>query len=280
MNLIKSIKYRYSHKRKYFRDSKCLYDWAEKSDALKGDSLFHAEWLRDFGCWTREFSGRYFGEDVVLLCNGPSLNKIDFELLKGKHLIGLNKIHLLLETVDLKLAFHVAINRLVIEQSIEEFEKLVCPSFVSARGLQEEARTETSCHLLSTGTENKSPYFCHDMVRAPICEGWTVTYAALQLAYYMGFQNVYITGMDHNFKCSGNPNEKQTLNEPDPNHFDPRYFSGNSWQLPDLEGSEISYRLAKFAYERSGRKIFDATVGGHCDIFDKVDFFEAMKRFG
>jgi hypothetical protein len=59
----------------------------------------------------------------------------------------------------------------------------------------------------------------------------------------------------------------------DPNHFSGKYFGkGFRWQLPDLEGSERAYRMARAAFEADGRKVVDATVGGKLTVFEKVDF--------
>jgi len=59
----------------------------------------------------------------------------------------------------------------------------------------------------------------------------------------------------------------------DPNHFSAAYFGkGFRWQLPDLETSEIGYRMARQAYEKAGRRVLDATVGGKLDIFEKVNY--------
>ena len=43
------------------------------------------------------------------------------------------------------------------------------------------------------------------------------------------------------------------------------------WQLPDLLNSEVSYSLAKQNYEAFGRKIYNATVGGNLELFDRVN---------
>lgn len=211
------------------------------------------------------------------MCNGPSLNHVPFDRLANLHVIGLNKVHLLLERQKLDLAFHVAVNPLVIEQAMNDFELLDCPSFLSMAAVSALDRVNTSCNLLSCSTETFGPYFSTNFLDRPIHEGWTVTFVALQLAYLMGFQRIFIVGMDHSFHSHGKANERQFLDQPDLNHFDPRYFSGNNWHLPDLEGSEIAYRLAKFVWERSGREIIDATVNGKCDIFQKMDQEEAFR---
>jgi Protein of unknown function DUF115 len=276
--MIHKIKKRLARNSKRLSDFSQILRWAWDIESVPRDRLNHAIWLNHHASWLSEASDKYTGQDVVLLCNGPSLNKIDFDLLQNKHVIGLNKIHFLLEKHPLKLCFHVAVNDLVIEQSIDDFEKLTIPSYISMRGFMKLARNKTRCNLLSTSTEDEGPHFCTDLRRDPVNEGWTVTFAALQLAYLMGFERVFITGMDHNFQYSGKPNEEQKLDQPDANHFDPRYFSGQKWHLPDLEGSEISYKLAKFMYERKERRIIDATIGGHCQIFDKMDFSQAMSE--
>ncbi|TLN09849.1 DUF115 domain-containing protein, partial [bacterium] len=119
-----------------------------------------------------------------------------------------------------------------------------------------------------TGEEN----FNGD-VRGRVYEGFTVTYVALQLAFYMGFEQVILIGVDHNFVTQGPANQAVVSQGEDPNHFAPNYFgAGFKWQLPDLDGSERAYRMARQAYEAAGRSVVDATVGGKLTVFPKVDY--------
>src|SRR3546814_12759768 len=90
-------------------------------------------------------------------------------------------------------------------------------------------------------------------------EGWTVTYAALQVAYYLGFKEVILIGMDHRYEYTGDPNQTQVLDGPDLTHFSSDYFGhGQHWDNPDLAHSEESYRIARAESERDGRRIIDA----------------------
>ena len=117
-----------------------------------------------------------------------------------------------------------------------------------------------------------NPAFATD-VRGRVWEGATVTYVAMQLAFYMGFEQVILIGVDHSFKAKGEPNKTIVSEGDDESHFDPKYFGkGFRWQLPDLETSELAYRRAKQVYQQHGRQILDATVGGQLDVFPKVDF--------
>jgi hypothetical protein len=90
----------------------------------------------------------------------------------------------------------------------------------------------------------------------------------------MGFQEVILIGVDHHFVEEGTPNIVELReSEVDQSHFAPNYFpKGVKWQLPDLQHAENAYTLARDTYDRNGRRVIDATVGGKCPIFEKVEF--------
>lgn len=214
------------------------------------------------------FKDRHAGQRCILVCNGPSLNAMELAFLRREIVIGLNKIYLGLDRFGFHPRYLVAVNDRVIAQSVEAFRKLNCVKFISQRnaGLVDE---DGLTHYIET-TAPKRRFFTN--IQEGVCEGGTVTYAALQIAFYMGFQDVYIVGMDHRFEYSGEPNEARVLEGADPNHFDPNYFGGGQqWNNPDLERSEASYQIARQVFEQAGRRIFDATVGGDCTVFEKVD---------
>ena len=235
-------------------------------------NLSYLTWLFFYASKLRFFKDLHQGEDCFIMGNGPSLNKIDLSRLNHFHVFGLNKIYLLLDKIELNLSYHVAVNPFVIQQSKEALESLSCPTFLSYCAAKNVIDSKSHVYFIATSSGIS---FHKDIINI-LSEGWTVTYVALQLAYYMGFHRVFLIGVDHNFSTQGDPNETQILQGDDPNHFDPNYFKDQQWQLPDLDGSELSYHLARFSYERSGRKIFDATVGGKLTIFDKIEFEQAL----
>ncbi len=157
---------------------------------------------------------------------------MDLKPLKSYHTFGLNKIYLIFDRVDLDLSYHVAVNPLVIEQSAKEFEALSCPSFLPYRAARNLVSYLEHIYFIATG----GFFSFQDEITREINEGYTVTYVAMQIAYYMGFSKIFLIGVDHNFKAIGNPNEKQFLQGKDINHFDPNYFKNKEWHLPDLNG--------------------------------------------
>ena len=221
----------------------------------------------------QKFHNLHEGESCFIIGNGPSLNQTDLSKLNSYHTFGLNKIYLIFDRVELNLSYHVAVNPLVIKQSVNYFQSLKCPSFLSFRAAKGVIRPLKHVHFIIT---NGLTTFQSNVQYEAISEGYTVTYVAMQLAYYMGFSQIFLIGVDHNFKVSGSPNEQQLLAGEDPNHFSANYFKDQDWHLPDLEGSELGYHNAKFYYKRDNRIIYDATVGGKLSIFPKISFEEAL----
>ncbi len=235
-------------------------------------------WRRDSIDRLGEWKDRCNGQRAFIIGNGPSLNQTDLSKLRGEFTFGLNRIFLMFPTLGFQTSCLVSVNDLVIEQSLSEITVLPIPTFLSWRShrfFSQPASTRVSPIFLYTTYE--SPKFATD-VRGRLWEGATVTYVALQLAYFMGFQQVVLVGVDHNFASKGQANKTVVSQGDDPNHFSPAYFGkGFRWQLPDLDTSEIGYCLARDAYRRDGREVLDATIGGKLTVFPKVEYRSLFK---
>lgn len=237
------------------------------------EALRYIHWRRKYAPKLRQFKDIHKGQDCFILGNGPSLNRMDLAPLANFHTFGLNKIFLIFDRVDLDLSYLVSTNALVIEQAHKEFEEMKCPVFLSytaSQGVVADKPHIQRMHTLNTWS------FYEDLAQ-PICEGNTVTYVALQIAYYMGFERVFLVGVDHNFQQSGQAHETQVFQGEDVNHFHPDYFKGQKWQLADVYGSEVSFHLANYYYSKAGRQVIDATVGGKLTVFPKISYEEALK---
>lgn len=231
--------------------------------------------------WRREsirrlaaLKDKYKGRRAFIIGNGPSLKQTDLTKLKNEFTFGLNRIYLLFPELGFPTTFLVSVNDLVIEQCAREMTVLEIPKFIAWRSHRHFAQLPLTNDQLPTFlyTTYTGPKFAKD-VRGRVWEGATVTNVALQLAFHMGFQQVILIGVDHNFASKGEANKTVVSEGDDPNHFSPNYFGkGFRWQLPDLETSEMAYRMARQAYESAGREALDATVGGKLTVFKKVEY--------
>ena len=213
------------------------------------------------------------GQRAVIIGNGPSLNQTDLSKLRNEFTFGLNRIYLMFPKLGFSTSCLVSVNDLVIEQSLSEIMALNIPTFLSWRSRRFfDPASPLSSLPTFLYTTYESPKFARD-ARGRLWEGATVTNVALQLAYHMGFQQVILIGVDHTFASKGKANQTVVSEGDDPNHFSAGYFGkGFRWQLPDLDTSEVGYRMARQAYERDGRQVLDATIGGKLTVFSKVEY--------
>ena len=230
----------------------------------------------------KDYKDVYRGKRAFIIGNGPSLKLTDLSKLKNEITFGMNRIYLMFPELGFKTTFLSVVNDLVIEQTASDLASLEIPKFITWR-----SRRYFDKSRFSDPNDPQLPTFLYTTYDAPgfsrdvsgrIWEGATVTYVTMQIAFHMGFDEVILIGVDHNYTTTGKPNTTVTSEGDDPNHFSSQYFGkGFRWQLPDLETSEIAYKMARQAYENAGRKIVDATIGGKLTIFEKVEYKSLFK---
>lgn len=217
---------------------------------------------------------RYAGERCVIIGNGPSLRETDLSLLRNEHTFALNRGYLLFDRIGVPTTFLVAVNQYVVQQFADEL--LAVPSLKFASWRTRRLTPDREDLILVRRSRRFS--FSPNVATYGAWEGATVTYIAMQLAFHLGFQKVILIGVDHSFATTGPANKLVTAAGPDPNHFDPSYFGpGVKWQLPDLEMSEVAYRLARDHFAAQGREVVDATIGGRLTVFPKVDYERVIR---
>jgi hypothetical protein len=243
--------------------------------------LKRIKWMIHYSAWQskrklKRLKDTHVGETAVILCNGPSLLKVDFDALQrsGVYCFGLNKINLLFARTSFRPSCIVAVNPFVIQQNADFYNNTDIPIFIDKCGLGGVKIRENVAFLDSTDF----PSFARDC-SISIFQGYTVTYVAMQLAYHMGFTRVALVGADHNFAVKGPSNMTVVSGEKDESHFDPNYFAGGvKWQLPDLFNSEVYYTMAREEFKSNGRIIVNATDGGQLEVFGRVTLQEFLCR--
>lgn len=226
-------------------------------------------WRRQSLARLAELKDSQRGKRAFILGNGPSLRNTDVSKLKDELTFGMNRVYLAFPEWGFATSYFVCVNDLVIEQTVAEIQALQMPKFLSWRSRR---YIEPDQHTMFLHSTYDGPTFATD-ARRRLWEGATVTYVSLQLAYYMGFETVILIGVDHNFSAKGTPNTTVVSQGEDKDHFNAGYFgAGFRWQLPDLDTSEISYAMARQAFEADGRQVLDATIGGKLTVFPKVDY--------
>jgi hypothetical protein len=125
------------------------------------------------------------------------------------------------------------------------------------------------------------PRFSTDFSKKAYC-GQSVTFINLQLAYFMGFSEVYLIGMDFSYNIPASAiraGDLITSTEDDTNHFNSAYFGkGKTWKDPKLDRVLQNYVMAKRMFESDGRRIYNATEGGNLEAFPRVSYSEIFDK--
>lgn len=232
----------------------------------------------------RGFRDIHKGERCFIIGNGPSLNKTDLSLLENEYSIAVNGIFYKTEEMGYRPTYFVCEDNFVVADNLEKIKEYQPKShsfFPSIYRSQIGEKADTSYFLMNRGYYEKTgpnfqiPRFSTDIAARAYC-GQSVTYVNLQLAYHMGFSEVYLVGMDFSYAIPDSAEVSGTditSTEDDPNHFHPDYFGkGKRWSDPQLDMVMRNYEMAKITYDWAGRKIYNATIGGHLELFERVDY--------
>ena len=222
-----------------------------------------------------KFKDIHKGKRCFIVANGPSLKKTDLSLLNDEITIGMNRIYLMKDVNGFQPNYLVVADMEVqLKQFPEEYNEVNLTRFYNWNL----RRLFTESENLIFFKESFNPDFRPDFL-GRIGTGKSVTFACIQLAFFMGFSEVILIGKDHHYKISGTPHISVNANGNEENHFIKGYYKkGMKWDIPNHIGEEYSYLKARKAFEKAGRKILDATIEGHLQVFEKVDYYSLFKK--
>jgi len=227
-----------------------------------------------------EFRDLHKGQRCFILGGGPSLKKIDPTLLADEHTFGMNGIFLIYDWLGFEPTYYAVDDFLVYSDRFQDIKDFVNDSTCFfPRQFECYGFNRPNHHYYRAIYDLEEtpdwPRFSKDPSQLAYFGG-TVSYTCMQLALYMGFEEVVLLGMDHSYVVP--PDVDIRGNEwisrsDDPNHFHPDYFgAGYRWQDPRTDRMEKAYIRARAQYEAAGRRIVNATVGGKLEVFERVDY--------
>lgn len=229
------------------------------------------------------YHDQYKGQRCFIVGNGPSLNKCNLSFLDNEYSFGVNGIFYKTRECGFVPTFYVVEDGHVLDDRLAEIAAYEAEHKFTLARYADKFDESSRMQFLSSDSgfydskhySYQVPRFSHDCSEVVYC-GQSVTYINLQLAYYMGFTEVYLIGMDFSYsvpqstKIDGCTFISQ---EDDPNHFHPDYFGkGKKWHDPKIDLVGLNYQKAKEVFENAGRKIYNATVGGKLEVFERVRY--------
>jgi hypothetical protein len=233
----------------------------------------------------KALKGKYSGERVFVIGNGPSLNETALYLLKDEYKICFNHFNLMSERIGWKPDFYMVTDSFVIKDIFEELNKSIL-SKIKYAFFPDLHPSNTNFKKYIENRENvlwlqmDNPAFSQKLPHCGI--NATVVNAALQVMAYVGFSEIYILGVDASYVFENHKtkkiNSRDLLSqEEDPNHFDPRYFGkGRKYHFQPMDEMIQRLAAARTFFERIGVKIYNSGVGGKLNVFERKDLYNVL----
>lgn len=221
-----------------------------------------------------ELKGTFSGRRCFIMGNGPSLLKCDLSLLENEITICSNAQYLIWDDMGFVPTFLTVEDRLVAEDRASELCALNQTIKVFPRDLLYCLRGSADTIFVNFARDYQPfPQFTSDFQQI-VYWGGTVTMLNLQLAYYLGCDEIYLVGFDHHYEVPKvMDGHVITSHGDDVNHIHPKYFGeGYRWHDPNLARMEQAYSVARRFLEANGITVRNATIGGHLEVFERIDY--------
>lgn len=214
--------------------------------------------------------------------NGPSLNDTDLSLLAGEATFAVNGFFLKARELPWSPTFYVVEDHLVAEDRADEINAINYSVKLFPANLAYCLTEDDQTIFFDHRPRISYPHGFDFSMDADRCTyaGCTVTFTCLQLAAFLGFQEIYLIGVDADYaipddalRSSDYGVQILDMKSDDPNHFHPNYFGkGYRWHDPQVDKMLEAYRQARAVTERHGIRILNAGIGGKLEVFPRVEY--------
>lgn len=236
----------------------------------------------------RSLKDMYKGKRCFIIGTGPSLTTKDLDTLLDHNEIcfASNKIFKIYESTEWRPQLYCVSDYEVFEFYYDTICDLNIPMkfLVDIRGkrdvdpLKMDGENKYIFNIFREFEYNQiegkqMPVFSEEADKYVVDGGMTVTYSMIQIAYYLGFSELYLLGIDFDYgDMSGNDKNKN-------DHFCKNYIEPDEKvNYPHIEESLLAYKSARAFSESHNMKIMNATRGGKLEVFERVDFDSLFYR--
>ncbi len=237
----------------------CELEWEKYYETIFSPEFYYYPELE-------RFKNLHQGKRCFIVATGPSLLTEDLDKLYEHNEIcmSMNGIFAAFDKTRWRPDYYLAGDvSAIIRWNQEITSKIVSEVFIADMNWiwdkEEVNETMHKWHIFRDMVNGKVPLFSDDFARGTY-SGWTITYdGALQLAVYMGFSEIYLLGVDCNYKKNSQSNyffkqdQKDTMNHCENDMI-------------------LAYRAAEQYARVHGIRIYNATRGGMLEEFERVDF--------
>ena len=231
-------------------------------------------------CGIRPLKDIYKGQACVVIGNGPSLKVEDLTKLHelGIPTLACNRIHLIFPQTPWRPDYYFMSDEKLVKQYDDNVPDIPVDHRLFPKQHRGQIRNGRFYNTLCFDYE-KEGKFSLDAAKG-IYPAASVTTEMIQFAYYMGFSEIYLIGVDFSYAVTQKVDDKTYAYQGENNYFIPGYLKpGEVADMPNVNANLLGFHAARQAIEAQGRKIQNATRGGKLEVFERVDLDMLFRKW-
>ena len=240
--------------------------------------------ITKYGKAIRALKDSHKGEKCFVIGNGPSLTAADLDRLQdsGIPTFAMNRVFKLFPQTIWRPTYYISEDILILKDTITDVEEI--PSEITFIPINLHWYENIDVHnaqyfWMDYNSELQESFgLSLDCARAVRCRG-TVTSTCIQFAVYMGFSEIYLLGIDHNYSKSIDLNGNVVEDKSVKDYFVDNYDSDIKDQVVhDMRAPTLAFCAAEQLSRKLGSfRVYNATRGGKLEIFERVSFDKIVK---
>ena len=219
------------------------------------------------------------GEKCFVIGNGPSLTAEDLDRLQdsGIPTFAMNRVFKFFPQTKWRPTYYISEDILILKDTIPDVEAI--PSEITFIPVNlhwyENVDVKGAQYFwMDYNSELKESFgLSLDCAHAVRCRG-TVTSTCIQFAEYMGFTEIYLLGIDHNYSKSIDMNGNVVEDKSVKDYFVDNYDTDIKDQVVhDMRAPTLAFCDVEQLSRKLGTfRVFNATRGGKLEVFERVNF--------
>lgn len=224
------------------------------------------------------YQDKHQGERCFVIGNGPSLTPQDLERLKGEYSFGCNMVYKIFDRTSWRPTYHCVSDMMLSQCKGREFAQYVESPFFTLRSRYREMEDYPEGTVYVYDVNHKHYRVSGHLLWYVVRSKATVVLFMIELAMYMGFQEIYLLGVDctSSFEKQGHFVENyvsKDLQEKD------RERTRDIMRNPQATEEEIRryhlerdiqrYEKIRKAAQKRRVRIYNATRGGRLEVFPR-----------
>lgn len=232
-----------------------------------------------FGSRIASLKNTHSGDMCFIIGNGPSLRPKDLDVLQSNRVdsFAANRIYKIFDKSNWRPKYYLCEDPTIMMEIESEINKVVTSEVklipIDLKWYKNINIRDAYYFNMQYAESSSYNYgYYDDLAKYVTCNG-TVTITAIQFAIFMGYKNIYLIGVDHNYSQMVDNSGTIIIDNNVKNYFDDSYESEFQNKITrNIENSTLAFeRLSEYAKTRKVN-IFNATRGGKLEAFQRVDF--------